>query len=253
MPLPLTTDELANRLRDYSRENYLLLANVIKGVVLGAATASAISIVTDLPHNLQKIPAFACSCAAAFITYITWTRGVLLTNSRSNTRDAVLPLLMGGVEVSLFGVLFTSGAAEHFPAPWQFWFFVLALHTWFAVRLVTNRLENAQVEDFDAELHKLKIYEEYLGWMRDDIKEAGKGSRMALGSGALTWALWLMGGRTIHGWTVPTYLGNCVFAALAIPPLVIILLSTRSATRQLRDLDMTISNAIRTSAKNVVS
>lgn len=112
MPLSLTKSDIAERLRDYSRENYLLFANIIQGVVLGTATLAAIHMASDPVHNLKKIPAFLCSGAVTFITYVTWTRGVLLTNSRSNTRDAVLPLIMGGLEVSLFAVLSSYGNLE---------------------------------------------------------------------------------------------------------------------------------------------
>lgn len=146
MPLPLTKDHLAERLKDYSRDNYLLLANVIKGVVLGSASFAAVGILSDFPHYWHEIGALLCSIAAAFVTYITWTRGVLLTNSRFNTRDVVLPLLMGAVEVSLFIVLYVDGPSKR---GWHFWYLVLAAHALLAVLLVKNRLSNTYEEDFD--------------------------------------------------------------------------------------------------------
>jgi hypothetical protein len=123
------------------------------------------------------------------------------------------------------------------------------MHTALAVVLVKNRLSNAQAEDFDTELHELGVYEEYLDWMRADIKEASKGAKIAFWSGVLTWALWLMAGWQAFGWTAPTWLsvlGDWVFFGLAVPPAFFIIVSTRDASRQLRALDMTISNAIRT-------
>jgi hypothetical protein len=231
MPLPLKTEDVANRLRDYSRENYLLLANVIKGVVLGSATVSAVSMAGHPWANWAKFAAFICSGAAAFISYVTWTRGVLLTNSRSNTKDAVLPLVMGGVEVSLFAVLTTG---EKFPQPWHFWFFILALHSSLAVLLVRNRIRNTRPEDFVPRLRDL-IYEEYRGWMKKDVFGATMGMIMSVVFGLLMLLLWSK-----------TQYGDRIMAWLPFVPCALLIFATQNATRQLQELDRRISTAIPT-------
>jgi hypothetical protein len=237
LPLPLTTKELADRLRDYSRENYLLLANVIKGVVLGAATTTAIHMVNHPADNWQKFGAFICSGAAALISYVTWTRGVLLTNSRSNTRDSVIPLIMGGVEVTLFAVLYTDGA---FPALWQFWFFFLAMHNFLAVLLVKNRIKNTRAEDFQDELRDL-IYKEYMSWMKADVKGATAGSIVSVVFGLVTCFLWWKAGQYVLFVTIGTHLGDWAMVILPLVSCSFIVYATQQATRQLREMDEKVS------------
>jgi hypothetical protein len=236
MPLPLTIPEVADRLRDYSRENYLLLANVIKGLVLGSATITAIGIASDVPDNWPKLSAFACSGAAMLVSYVTWTRGVLLTNSRSNTHDAVLPLVMGGIEMSLFAILNTKTG-------WHFWFFALAMHSFLAVLLVRNRINNTLKEDFDSKLSELRIREKYIGWMKQDVAGATAGTVASVLFGAITYLLFWKSGQRVWNIYVGTNWGDWTFLILPLLPFFMILKATRMATRQLRELDENISKA----------
>jgi hypothetical protein len=241
VPLPLTSKEVADRLRDYSRENYLLLANVIKGVVLASATVTAIHVLTDLPHNWQKITAFACSGAAAFISYITWTRGVLLSNSRSNTRDVVLTFVMGGSEVLLFSFLCTDCG---FPAPWHFWFFVLAAHSGLAVLLVKNRIRNTRPDDFDQELLEL-VHDDFVHWMKDDILGASIGTGISVLAGCLICLFWWKAGQRIFFIPIGQHLGNWAFLVLPLLPFSALISHTKRVTRQLWELDEKVSQALR--------
>jgi hypothetical protein len=241
MPLELNAKEVAHRLQGYSRENYLLLANVIKGVVLGTATLSAIHIMADLGNNWQKITPFICSTAAAITSYVTWTRGVLLTNSRSNTRDSVIPLLMGGVEISLFAVLQNDGP---FIKPWHFWFSILGLHALLAVWLVKNRLKNTSPEDFAPDLRDF-AKAEYEEWMKKDIVAAGKGFVMSSVFFGITCFLWATAGRRLGFLHVGSEWGNWALFILSIPPAFSIGNVARVATRQLEKLDAEVSKQIR--------
>ena len=224
MPLALKPREVGDRLRDYARENYLLLANVIKGVVLGTAAQIAVQIASDWANNGPKVTAFVCSGAATFLTYITWTRGVLLTTSRSNTRDAVFPLSMGGAEVCLFAVLSKD-------APWHFWFLVLAMHMALAVLLVRNRMKNTRAEDFDPELRKM-LYEDYMTWLRHDANGATVGTVLSL----LFWGITLWCRSESAAW------GSRCMVLLPLAPLVFIIYVTLRATRQSQIVDERISN-----------
>jgi hypothetical protein len=239
MPLALKTEDVADRLRDYARENYLLLANVIKGVVLGSATVTAVGIASHPGHNWQKISPFICSGAATFISYVTWTRGVLLTNSRVNTRDTVLPLVMGGVEVSLFGILNTKGA---FPAPWHFWFFLLSLHSLLAVFLVINRIKNTRREDFDPKLREL-VYDDYRAWMKKDVIGALVGTFLSFVFGLVTLFLWWKADQRVWFGIHP---GDWAILVLPFIAFFFLLQATQRATRQLLELDAKISKELQT-------
>jgi hypothetical protein len=212
MAIPIDAKIVRERLRDYSRDNYLLLANVIKGVVLGTATFTAIGIINELfvnPGNAwPRVIPFGSSVLAAFVTYMTWGRGILLTNARSNSRDSVLPLLMGGVEVSLFAVL--KPVAETHDL-WHWWLLVFALHTGIAVFLVRNRLRQTHSDDFAEDLQELFL--EYKAWMQADWK----GARIAT---IISFSAWVVSLVFWHNWPVRfgswhTQVGNIVMTIAA--------------------------------------
>ncbi|PYS21262.1 MAG: hypothetical protein DMF72_18030 [Acidobacteria bacterium] len=112
------------------------------------------------------------------VTLTTWGRGVLLTNSRANVLDTLLPTLMGIVEFGLFAVLYPRKGLDgkdirwaNGTEPWHLWPFANALHALLAVFLVLNRIYNTDpIKDFEPRLQPLAS--QYMDWMRGDWKGA---------------------------------------------------------------------------------
>jgi len=236
MPVKLSSKEVADRLLHYSRDNYLLLANVIKGVVLGVATPCTIAILSNLPLMWPRLAPLICSGSAAMVTYMTWGRGVLLTNARSNVRDSVLPLLMGGFEVSLFLLLWAKDDA------WRPWIFALAGHTLIAVFLVRNRIAQTLEVDFDETLQQLvvngtqrNLVKDYMTWMEKDKKGATFGTIMSLVFGFGAFAFWCTG----HN-----FAGNITVTVAASITTIILCFVVKDADKQRREIDKFVSEVI---------
>src|SRR5882672_1420407 len=121
MPLPIKKHDVAERLRNYTLNNYLYLGSIVKGIALYFATLALMQIFTEA--DWKRAPLWVAPFAAILVSYMTWGRGVLVTNSRSNIADAVFPLLMGIVEFFLFGVLLSNKDHPHF---WLNWFLFMS-------------------------------------------------------------------------------------------------------------------------------
>jgi hypothetical protein len=79
--------------------------------------------------------------------------------------------------------LFDKYAGKNFHA-WHLWFFVLGIHAFLAVLLVSNRLANTDLtNDFDPKLCSLAP--QYMQWMHDDKFGAIIGTGMSIASGIL--------------------------------------------------------------------
>lgn len=152
MPRPITKNEIADRLRDYTFENYLYINSIIKGIALYFATLALSQIFTDF--KWARLAPWLASMAAILVSYSKWARGALITNSRANIRDTTFPLLMGVAEFFLFSILIsddTKKDAWH-QEFWLNWLFVLAAHSLFAAGLVWNRISTVNLElDFAAD------------------------------------------------------------------------------------------------------
>jgi hypothetical protein len=178
---PLTVKNIEARLRDYPRDNYLFMASVLKGVALGVAAYALAEILADYRVEWPLIACWFTSLTAILVSYVTWGRGVLLTNSKANIGDSVFPLLMGIVEFLLFGVLLK--VKEH-PQIWLNWFAILGIHSLGAVFLVHNRLSLTDpLRDFEGSLKSLA--EDYMKWMRSDRK----GACLAASAAFVVWYL----------------------------------------------------------------
>src|SRR4051794_23916984 len=120
MPEPVTRDVVAERLMDYSHDSYKYTGSIMQGVALGVATLAILSLSANFPQNWHRWILLGTSVIALLVSYMTWGRGVLLTNSRSNVLDAVFPLGMGICEFLLFGVL----TDDKRPNLWLSWFLI---------------------------------------------------------------------------------------------------------------------------------
>ena len=159
MPQPLRVEDIHTRLHDYARDNYLFLGNVTKGVALAVATTILLQIVGDFRSEWTRMTPWLASLVGIVATYVTTHSGILMTNSRANSLDSMLPLVMGIAEFLLFGILFVN--KDH-PVLWLNWFLCVALHALVGVAIVQNRIWNVNpaVDYGDQDLGK--SYEESL-------------------------------------------------------------------------------------------
>ena len=229
MPLPLTSKEVAERLRNYPRDNYLYIGSIVKGTALAAATLVALAIFSDLRTHWPRIAPWFASLMAITVSYMTWGRGVLLTNARSNLLDSIFPLMMGLVEFLLFGLLLPD---KERPFLWHHWFSILGLHSLLAVLLIQNRLKNTILEeDFSPNLFPLGL--ELVKWLRKDQIGAG----IATVSSLIIWLAMITVGWPYLG---PPYadLTHTVLAGLAG---ILLLLPILSADHQRHYVDKFVS------------
>ena len=180
MAKPLSLRTVTERAENFTRDNYVFLGSVIKGFVLAAATLAGVKIFSDPRANWPQAVLLVCSFPAVIVSQVTWARGVLLTNARANIWDTVLPLWMGLMEFTLFGVITPDKQVSSMM--WHSWFLILALHSLGAVGLVVNRVKLTDVEaDFEEPLRELA--KRYMGWMKANLIGASIGT-------VLSFAFW---------------------------------------------------------------
>jgi hypothetical protein len=233
MPSPLTAYDVAGRLHNFARDNYLYIGSIIKGTALAAATFVALGVFSDLRTNWPKIIPWIASLFAITVSYMTWGRGVLLTNARSNVLDSIFPLIMGLFEFLLFGVLLPD--KEH-PFLWHQWFLILALHSLLGFCLVRNRLKNITiVEDFSPALRDLGG--EFVQWLKKDML----GASIATG---VSFGLWLA--MTLLVWPYFKELpSNVVHTVLALAAALFLIKPITEADRQRKRTDTFVSGLLK--------
>lgn len=174
MSSTLTVHEVASRLSQFPHDRYLYIGGFMRSVALAAGTFVLLEIVLNYKRYRLRLLPWLAALLATTITLTTWGRGVLLTNSRANVFDAILPTLMGIVEFCLFAILaprLEKNGHDMVIAkgvqPWHLWPFFNAAHVGLAVLLVSNRIWNTDpAADFVPELRPLAG--EYMQWMRGD-------------------------------------------------------------------------------------
>jgi len=235
MSTPLTPEAVAARLLSYPHDTYLYVGSFMRSVALAAGALVLLEILSHKRYWWRLLPWVAC-LLATIITLMTWGRGVLLTNSKSNIWDAILPLLMGISEFCLFAIL--SPKEYWHPATpvramqeddelgsWRYWLFVHAIHALLAVGLVANRLAQTDpVLDFDGRLRPLAL--EYVGWMKEDLRGAAFGTVIFSLLGLLTLYLAKREKRAHKKRYVR------IVAALSLVPIIIYSMVTYQAGKQ---------------------
>jgi hypothetical protein len=177
MSRALLPENVQDRLRDYVPNHYLMLISVIKGVVMATAAYVLLPVLNDRATLIPRLSFWLASAAGAVVSYVTWARGVVLTNEKNNLWDAVVPMLMGLTEVLLFLILTPNGTRF-----WWNWYLVLSAHAFCGFLITSNRLGQTDVgSDFHPDLHELG--KEYERWVRSD-------QRGALAMSVLFAALW---------------------------------------------------------------
>ena len=181
MSLPLTRDDVISRMRDFPSDNYAFIGNVVKGLALSIATAVLFGILVDFRSEWMRLLPWLTSIAAMFVTHMTWSRGVILSNARANLLDTVFPMLTGMSEFFLFAILLPLPDGAH-PNLWLNWFACSGTHTLLGGAIAHNRVRGARAAiDFDHEMLPLGM--RYLKWIREDRMGAS-------GLGTAAWLLW---------------------------------------------------------------
>jgi hypothetical protein len=169
MSSPITLPEVAERLINFPLDRYLYIGSIMRGIAWAAATYVLLELLINPKKYWPRLLPWFASFLATMVTLTTWGRGVLLTNSRANVWDSVLPTLMGIVEFLLFAILAPreNSDSKRDAEPWNFWFFALGTHALLAVLLVQNRISNTDIlKDFEPKLQSLAT--EYMQWMYAD-------------------------------------------------------------------------------------
>ena len=215
MAQKLPADVLQNRLREYVANHYLMLISVIKGVVLYAAGYTLLAIVKNPANVVPRLALWLASLAGALF-YVTWARGMVLTNEKYNLGDAIWPLAMGIVEILLFAILAPDNASPLF---WWNWYLIFAAHSFCAFLLIGNRLRQTDaIADYDGSLKSESgksmqdLAVEYEGWVENDHRV----TRGFCIVGVVVWAVmrWVVLPRWQSAIQGQALLGLIAFAAL---------------------------------------
>jgi hypothetical protein len=184
----LTPDEIAARLKSFPHDQYLYVGGFMRSIALAAGTIVLLEIFGNWRKYRWLLFPWIATLLACLVTITTWGRGVLLANSPANILDAVLPMLIGIVEVCMFTILSprillqreSDTTSDGVLPPrsfrhWAYWFVFSAMHAFLAVFLVWNRMSLTHVDlDFSADLRSLGL--EYVGWMKGDVIGASVGT-----------------------------------------------------------------------------
>ena len=190
----LTIDEVASRLKNFPHDQYLYVGSIMRSIALAAGTIVLLEIALELKRYRLLLFPWVATLLACLVTITTWGRGLILTNSRANLLDTILPMFMGIVEVCMFTILsprillkhkslksIGGGLPEKGFKDWICWFVFFTIHTLLAVILVWNRISQTKVdEDFGKELRPLA--EQYVTWMWHDLRGALFGTAVSAAS-----------------------------------------------------------------------
>ena len=169
----LSLNDLANRTRDRTHLHYTNINALVKSgvAVIAATTLIHIGQQFGQTYNLwmsaPRVCLWVCSSLFTLITFVTWSRGSQMTNSRQNTRDFLFPMIIGFVELVFFLIL-DPEIVKQLNHVLGVWFAAVAAHTFFAFLLVLNRYRQTDLQlDFEESIHPLAA--QYLRWIRGDI------------------------------------------------------------------------------------
>jgi hypothetical protein len=167
MRIALTKERVADRLTEFTPAHYQNVFGIVKGVALGFSAFVLLPVTTGTDHPWQRFALWIPSVMAVLVSYLTSSRGILLTSHRYNAWDAIVPLLMGLTECILFVLL--APAAVNLNGQqdlWLLWSFAFAFHMGLAVLMVSNRIRLFRDQDFEPCL--LPLVKDCLGWISSD-------------------------------------------------------------------------------------
>jgi hypothetical protein len=234
MPLPLTSKDVSSRLRDYSKENYQSISAIMKGVALSVGAVVVLQIAASPGSEWVRVVPWLTSFAALLVSYVTWSRGVILVNSRANLFDNTLPFLMGTAEFALFSVLYKSSDTDASTA-WLSWLLCLSVHSLFGAMIVDHRLRITSISrDYERKLRPLASRLE--DWLRRDRFGALLAAEAAF-------ALWLAERYLLFPGHNQSYCG-AVQSLIAVPFLIGLIIVASKADKQRKEIDLFVSQLI---------
>jgi hypothetical protein len=135
--------------RDHTKEAYLLTYNVMKGVALANAAYTLSHMITDGVHWSAYI-LWCASLSALLVSHSTTMTGILLSTSRRNPLDSILPFALSVAEFLLFSTLFTPGPKFGDVSPvWRVWYTTYGAWSLTACFLILNRVLQTKISDVD--------------------------------------------------------------------------------------------------------
>jgi hypothetical protein len=175
----LTKTDILERLHSQTLESYALIANVAKGIALGAASIALLEIVAAGGYEWLRLLPWIASLELLVLTYMKWVYGILLSSSRSNIGDIIYPFVMAVTEFILFGILFVEDDKGGYR--WLGWLVVYITHGVVSFLIVSNRRRLLMDCDFENDMKELCA--EARSWMTADRVAIGVSVSVA----TITW------------------------------------------------------------------
>jgi hypothetical protein len=231
MSSTLTVDAIQARLSQFPHDQYLYIGGFMRSVALAGGALVLLEILLEFKRYWPRLLPWMVALGATLVTLTTWGRGILLTNSRADVADAVLPTLMGILEFCLFATLIPRRSPDGRDVtlykniePWHLWPFFNAAHASLAVLLVLNRISMTDpINDFQPNLRPLAA--EYMSWMRGDVSGALIGVGVFFALGVIT-LIFVRLAQKPRRWPI------FACTALALIPLFIYSMVVREANKQ---------------------
>jgi hypothetical protein len=178
--MEITKKIVSRRIADYTKDNYLYIYGLIKGVALATAAFVLLTFLKEPVTILPRLVLWLAILGTLLISLIATARGVILTGSNSNLLDTFTPIGGGFFEFLLFAFL---QPINNFPQLWIFWYVVWGLHAFTASIMVSNRISLTKLEDYEKGLHPLIM--KYINWLKQDF-------RGSLTSGFVSIIVWVI-------------------------------------------------------------
>ena len=139
---------LCERIRDHTKEAYLLIYNVMKGIALANAAYTLACMLTKRPYWPAYI-LWGASMSALLVSHLTTMTGILLSTSRRNPFDTVLPFALSITEFLLFSTLQPEVRNHIVIVTWRSWYLAYGAWSLTACLLILNRVLQTKVSDVD--------------------------------------------------------------------------------------------------------
>jgi hypothetical protein len=185
--------ELRTRAKTYSKENYMFIYSVMKGLAVGSAAFTLNTIIQGLANGherfLFRLPFWVTSFAAMIMTYYAATIGALIWGFLPTLKDIILPFILGAVEFLLFSIL---GGVSPDDALWHHWYLVFAIFAFVCHLILRNLYSKLKESRYSDDLPK--VIEDYMKLMKGDLRDSKTSAILSV----IIWAILIF-------WLIPNY------------------------------------------------